>query len=86
MGAAKLIGNAAHLFPGLLKKAVVPLLNNTENSGTVVRWSAATALAGIIQLNSPLNQELIELTHGILKWDQDKAIRKIYEKALKKAK
>ena len=83
--AAKVISNTAHLFPKLLKKAITNLLANTEDSGTVVRWSAATALSKIINLNTPLNKELIPAAEAILKWEQDNAIKKIYEKALKKS-
>jgi hypothetical protein len=83
--AAKLISNTAHLFPGLLKKAVVNLLANTEHNGTVVRWSAAMALSSIIQIASPLNKELIPSAEAILRWEQDNAIKKIYQQALKKA-
>ena len=43
---AKVIGNIAHLFPTKLDKAIVHLLENSEHSGTVVRWSAAYALVG----------------------------------------
>jgi len=83
--AARLISNTVHLFPRLLKKAVVNLLANTEHSGTVVRWSAATALSKIIQLDSPLNKELVPTIETILQWEQDNAIKKIYRHALKKS-
>jgi len=83
--AAKVISNSAHLFPEHLKKAVVYLLPNTEHEGTVVRWSAATALSKIIQVNGPVNKELIPAVQSILKWEQDRAITKIYQNALKKA-
>src|SRR4051812_9740952 len=42
---AKVIANTAHLFPKLIKKAAVNLLENTEHPGSVVRWSAAGALS-----------------------------------------
>jgi hypothetical protein len=84
--AARVISNTAHLFPKLLKEAVVNLLANTEHSGTVVRWSAATALSKIISLNTPLNKELIPAAEAILKREQDTAIKEIYEKTVKKAK
>jgi hypothetical protein len=83
--AAKVIANTAHLFPKQLKKAVVPLLTNSEHAGTVVRWSAATALAKIIQANKSFNKELIPAIESILKWEKDKAIQKIYQQTLKKS-
>jgi HEAT repeat protein len=82
--AARVISNTAHLFPGLLKKAVINLLTNTEHSGTVVRWSAASALSKIILLNTALNKELIPAAAAIIEWEQDNAVRKIYQAALKK--
>ena len=81
--AAKVISNAAHLFPKLLKKAIVNILANTEHNGTVVRWSAATALSKIILLNTALNKELIPAAEAIIEWEQDNAIKKIYQQALK---
>jgi len=82
--AAKVIRNAAHLHSKLLKKAVVNLLANTEHNGTVVRWSAATALSKIILLNTALNKELIPAAEAIIEWEQDNAIKKIYQQALKR--
>jgi hypothetical protein len=83
--AAKVIANSVHLFPKHLKKAVVKLLNNTEHEGTVVRWSAATALAKIIQINGHPHKELRSAVESILKWEKDRAIQKIYQKALKES-
>jgi hypothetical protein len=84
--AAKVISNSAHLFPKLLNKAVVNLLANTEHSGNVVRWSAATALCKIIHLNMPLNKELIPPAEAIIQREEDTAVKKIYQQALKKIK
>jgi hypothetical protein len=82
---AKVIANTAHLFPKLLKKAVVNLLDNTEHSGNVVRWSAAGALSKIIQCKTNLNRELIPAIETIEKREEDNAIKKIYQQGLKKA-
>ncbi|HZH00285.1 MAG TPA: hypothetical protein VEY32_04335 [Flavisolibacter sp.] len=81
---AKVIRNSAHLFPKLLKEAIVNLLSNTEHDGTVVRWSAAGALAAIISCKTSLNKELIPAVISIQDREQDNAIKKIYHKALKK--
>ena len=83
--AAKVIANTAHLFPKLLNNAVVNLLANTEHTGNVVRWSAATALSKIILLNTPLNKELIPATEAIIQKEEDNAVRKIYQQTLKKS-
>ena len=83
--AAKVIDNTAHLFPSLLKKATTNLLINTEHNGTVVRWSAAKALTRIMQLNSSLKMELAPVFEAILKREEDNAIKKIYQQALKKS-
>ncbi len=84
--AAKVIANTAHLFPKLLKGAIANLLANTEHNGNVVRWSAATALSKIILLNTTLNKELVPATEAIIEWEQDNAVKKIYQQALKKVK
>ncbi len=84
--AAKVISNSAHLFPKLLDKAVVNLLANTEHSGNVVRWSAATALSKIMLLNTALNKELIPFAEAIIQREEDNAVKKIYQHALKKIK
>ena len=83
---AKIISNTAQLFPKLLNKAVVNLLVNTEHNGSVVRWSAATALSKIISLDTPLNNELIPTVEAIIQREEDNAVKKIYLLALKRTK
>jgi HEAT repeat protein len=83
---AKVIGNIAHLFPTKLDKAIGGLLTNTEYSGTVVRWAAAFGLGEIVKLKTKHNKDLIPAIEAIIKRDEDNAIKKIYEKALKKVK
>jgi hypothetical protein len=80
--AAKVISNIAQLFPKFLKTAVPVLLGNSSHKGNVVRWSAATALVQIIALKKSLNSELIPNVEAIIEWEQDNAIRNIYQKAL----
>ena len=81
---AKVIGNIAHLFPTKLDDAINKLLTNTEYSGTVVRWAAAFALGEIIKLKTKHNRDLIPAIEAIIKRDEDNAIKKIYQKALRK--
>ena len=81
---AKVIGNIAHLYPNKLERAISNLLTNTEYSGTVVRWSAAFALGEIIKLKTTRNKDLVPAIEVILKREEDNAIKKIYQAALKK--
>lgn len=83
--AAKVIGTIAPLFPTKLAKAISGLLINTEDAGTVVRWSAAHALSKIMALKTKHNADLVPAIEAILKREEDNAIRKIYSAALKKA-
>ncbi len=80
---AKVIGNVAHLFPKKLDEAIKNLLVNTEQTGTVVRWSAAFALAQIIKLKTTINKELIPAIETICEREEKNSIKKIYLEALK---
>jgi HEAT repeat protein len=80
--AARVIGNIAHLYPAELEKAIINLLINTENPGTVVRWSAATALGKILKLKTSNNIELIPAIEAIAEREEKNSIRKIYLEAL----
>lgn len=82
---AKVIGNIAHLYPNKLDSAICNLLTNSEFPGTVVRWSAAFALGEIIKLKTKRNTDLIPVIEAIIRRDNNKAIRKIYNAALKEA-
>ena len=82
---ARAIANSCRLYPGKLEPAVVNLLENTEHEGTVVRWSAATALASIILLKTPMNKELLPAINAIMDREEKNSIRKIYGAAIKKS-
>lgn len=82
---AKVIGNIAYLFPEQLEEAIKNLLINTEHTGTVVRWSAAFALAQIIKLKTPINKELIPAIESICEREEKNSIKKIYLEGLKKS-
>lgn len=73
---AKVIGNIAHLYPGKLNTAIAHLLTNTEHTGTVVRWSAAFALAEIIKLKTKLNKALVPAAESIIKREEKKQHQK----------
>lgn len=81
---AKVIGNSIHLFPKKIKEAIVPLLDNSEHEGTVVRWSAAYALGQILLAKTPVNKTLVPAVEAIIKREEKNSIRKIYLAALKK--
>lgn len=82
---AKVIGNCAHLFPGRLDKALHYLLENSEHSGAVVRWSVAYALGEVVQLETEQAKELVPAVKAIAEREEKNSIRKIYLAALKKA-
>jgi hypothetical protein len=83
---AKVIGNIAQVFPKQLEEAIKNLLVNTEHSGTVVRWSAAYALAQILKLKTPINKELIPSIESICEREEKNSIKKIYLEGLKNLK
>ena len=81
---AKVTGNVIHLFPKQIPFAVNKLLDNTENEGTVVRWSAAFAISQILKMKSSMNDELIAAVETIITNEEKNSIKKIYLDALKK--
>ncbi len=83
---ARLIGNIAKFFIDDIGVAVKNLLDNSEHSGTVVRWSAAYALSEIIKCNNSINAELIPAIESICLREEKNSIKKIYLAALKKVK
>lgn len=81
---AKVIGSIAHLYPTKLDEAIKNLLLNANHSGTVVRWSAAYALAQIVKLKTHHQLELISTINFICDREEKNSIKKIYQEALKK--
>ncbi len=81
---AKVIANIAHRFPEDLDLALTNLLTNTEHEGTVVRWSAATALGQILKLNSVRYPDLATALEAICAREEKGSIQKIYRDALRK--
>lgn len=80
---ARVIMNIAHLFPKELNDAVVNLLENTTHNGTVVRWSAASALSEILSLKTPLNKILLPAIESLIISEEKNSIKKIYLAAIK---
>ncbi|MFP3596992.1 HEAT repeat domain-containing protein [Chryseobacterium sp. SIMBA_029] len=83
---AKVIGNIAKLFPTQLDKAISNLLLNAENTGTVVRWATAYALAEILKLKSDDHKELLLKIESLCEKEEDNGVKKKYLDALKKIK
>ena len=81
---AKLIGNIAALFPDHLEEAIIQLIANTASNGTVVRWSAAYALAEIIKTKHQHNAELVDALKNICNIEEKNSVKKIYLAGLKK--
>jgi HEAT repeat protein len=82
---ARVVSNIAHLYLSRLPDAIPGLLTNTEHPGTVVRWSAATALGAILKLKTALNTDLLPAIQAIAEREEKNSIRKIYLDAIKKA-
>ena len=80
---AKVIANIAHLYPDNLSAAIGNLLTNSEFPGTVVRWSTARALGEIVKLRTKVNGDLIPAVEAIIRREEDNAIKKVYQAALK---
>jgi HEAT repeat protein len=83
---ARVVGNTAKIFQKNLDQAITNLLINSEDSGTVVRWSAAFALGEIYKVGTPHNKELSSTIEAIIEREEKNSIKKIYISALKKAK
>lgn len=80
---AKVIGNIAKLFPSKLDKAITNLLANAENTGTVVRWATAYALAEILKLKTDKNKKLLPVIEALSRKEEDNGVQKKYLGALK---
>lgn len=83
---AKVIANVISLYPKKIESALPDLLTNTEHTGTVVRWSAATAIGEILKLNQKINTTLLPTVNTIVEREEKNSIKKIYLQAIKKLK
>ena len=84
--ASRIVGNMAADYPDMLGDAIPALLQNTRDSGTVVRWGSAYALARIILLEKYKNSELVQTVREIYEAEQESGVKNQYAKALKRIK
>lgn len=82
--AAKVVGHLAPYFKPQLTKALPALLKNSEDKGTVVRWSAAYALSAILLCRTKLNGDLKPAMKTILEREHNNGVKKIINAALNK--
>lgn len=82
---ARVVGNTVSISMRNVDKALSRLLVNTEDPGTVVRWSSAYAIGEIYKLNLHELPHLGNTLQAILQREQKNSIRKIYEDAIKKS-
>lgn len=83
--ASRIVGNLSHKFPNDLESVIEKLLTNSNNQGTVVRWSSAYALSRIIVLPKYANSELFDKLTEICSSENESGVKNQYVKALKKA-
>ncbi len=83
---AKVIGNIAKHFVTQLDKPIDNLLPNAENTGTVVRWATAYALAEILKLKTVNNKKLLPKIEALCEKEVNNGVKKKYLDALKKVK
>ena len=83
--ASRIVGNIARLFPNYLEIAIQKLLANTNNDGTVIRWSSAYALGKIIPIPQYANSELFDVVSNLYEKEKDNGIKNQYLNGLKKA-
>ena len=84
--ASRIVGNMAADYPEELETAVSALLKNTVDSGTVVRWGSAYALARIIMLEHYRNSGLVQTVRDIYEVEEESGVKNQYNKALRKIK
>jgi hypothetical protein len=78
------IANVAAAFPERAAKAIPALLKNTEDEGTVVRWSAAKGLTEIAKAYPESQKKLLHVFAKIVDEEENNGVKNIYIKALKK--
>lgn len=71
-----MIGNIAKHFPDQLDKTLPVLLLNAANTGTVVRWVSAYALAEILKLKTDLNKKLLPGIEVLAEKEKDHGVKK----------
>ena len=83
--ASRIVGNLADKFPTKLDDAIIALLQNTDNEGTVIRWASAYALSRIIVIPQYAKSSLFEQISDLCAKENESGVKNQYIKALKKA-
>ncbi len=83
--AAETIGNLAPHFPSDCAQAIPALQKMLQGEGTVLRWSAAYALTELAKANATARVELLPFFEQALLSEENNAIKKMFQKALKSA-
>lgn len=79
---ARVLANIANSHIDFAGDAIPRLLELTEHAGTVVRWSAAQALASICSADEKPHYHLDPVLESIASREEKMSIRKIYLKTL----
>jgi HEAT repeat protein len=80
---SRIVANVSGIAPEKAANAIPKLLMNTQDKGTVVRWSAAFALTEILRNNSNCRKEIVPKLTEIANSEQNNGVKKIYLKTLK---
>ena len=83
--ASRIVGNIAHIVPDGLETAIQKLIANTEDGGTVIRWSSAYALAKIILVPKYAHTDLYDVLTLLYDKEKDNGVKNQYLNGLKKA-
>jgi len=81
--AARIIANLSGKFSQQTQKAIPNLLKNTQDKGTVVRWSVAFALGEIVKHNPKTRKQLLPIFEKLLKSEENIGVKNVYVKSLK---
>lgn len=84
--ASRIVGNMASLYPDALDSAIEALLQNTDDSSTVVRWGSAYALSKIVVLEPYKSSNLVQSVKRLYEAEQESGVRNQYAKALRRIK
>lgn len=81
--ASEIIGHASKAFPMEAARAIPMLIENTNDKGTVVKWSAAFGLTEIAKNNKDTRKKLIPFIKEKAENEINNGVKKLYLKALK---
>lgn len=80
--ASRIVGNMAAQHPDLLNDAIEPLMRNTSDEGTVIRWAAAYAFSRIVVLDRFAKSDLYDRLVAVCDREEDNGVKNQYLKAL----